>query len=32
MNDIHPLAPAHHLQGLMAIYYEMQEIQGIVLV
>ena len=25
MNDVHPLAPAHHLQGLMAIFYEMQE-------
>ena len=25
MNDIHPLAPEHHLQGLMAIFYEMQE-------
>ncbi len=25
INDIHPLAPASHLQGLMAIYYEMQE-------
>ncbi len=25
MNDIHPLAPESHLQGLMAIFYEMQE-------
>ncbi len=25
MNDIHPLAPEHHLQGLMAIFHEMQE-------
>ncbi len=25
MNDIHPLAPEHHLQGLMSIFYEMQE-------
>jgi len=25
MNDIHPLAPASHLQGLMAIFHEMQE-------
>ena len=25
MNDIHPMAPEKHLQGLMAIYYEMQE-------
>ena len=25
MNDIHALAPESHLQGLMAIYYEMQE-------
>ena len=25
MNDIHPLAPENHLQGLMAIFYEMQE-------
>ena len=25
MNDIHPLAPESHLQGLMAIYFEMQE-------
>jgi len=25
MNDIHPLAPEHHIQGLMAIFYEMQE-------
>ena len=25
MNDIHPLAPAHHLQGLMSIFHEMQE-------
>ena len=28
MNDVHPLAPAHHLQGLMAIFYEMQEMLG----
>ena len=25
MNDIHALAPASHLQGMMAIFYEMQE-------
>ena len=25
MNDIHPLAPESHLQGLLAIFYEMQE-------
>ena len=25
MNDLHPLAPESHLQGLMAIFYEMQE-------
>ena len=25
MNDIHPLAPENHLQGLMAIFYEMQD-------
>ena len=25
MNDIHALAPASHLQGLMAIFHEMQE-------
>ncbi len=25
MNDVHPLAPESHLQGLMAIFYEMQE-------
>lgn len=25
MNDIHPLAPPSHLQGLMAIFFEMQE-------
>ena len=25
MNDIHPLAPEHHLQGLMSIFHEMQE-------
>ena len=25
MNDIHPLAPSSHLQGLMAIFHEMQE-------
>ncbi len=25
MNDIHPLAPESHLQGLMAIFHEMQE-------
>ena len=25
MNDVHPLAPESHLQGLLAIFYEMQE-------
>ncbi|MBS72394.1 MAG: glycine dehydrogenase (aminomethyl-transferring) [Thermoplasmata archaeon] len=25
VNDLHPLAPESHLQGLMAIFYEMQE-------
>jgi glycine dehydrogenase subunit 2 len=25
MNDVHPLAPASHLQGMMAIFHEMQE-------
>ena len=25
MNDVHPLAPENHLQGLMSIYFEMQE-------
>ena len=25
INDVHPLAPESHLQGLMAIFYEMQE-------
>ncbi|MDE0574810.1 MAG: aminomethyl-transferring glycine dehydrogenase subunit GcvPB [Candidatus Poseidoniales archaeon] len=26
MNDLHALAPASHLQGLMAIFHEMQEV------
>ena len=26
MNDIHALSPASHLQGLMAIFHEMQEL------
>ncbi len=29
MNDIHPLAPASHLQGLMAIFFEMQDVLGL---
>ena len=29
ITDIHPLQPVHHLQGLLAIYHEMQEMLSI---